>query len=548
MLIGCALVALVWYAFSPTLSNEFTNWDDHANFVDNEAFWGLGWSQVRWAWTTVHMGSYQPLGWIAYSTEFVFFGLDPRGYHAVSVLLYAAFIAALYALTLAVLRRWRHPDPPEPALDLWAGAVVALYAVHPLRVEVVACASAQSYLSAALFFVLATLAYVRACDARPRPRTTWIVISLVSFLAAVLCKAPVATLPALLVALERVPAAKTRRRGGLDRTGRTPGLARQSAVRSHWRGVPDRRLFRQGHDVHRRPERSSFVADPRRCRVLFAMVLRRRDFSVPTDLALFYVIPHPVSWRQPAFLLALGLTAVSGSALFFARRRFATLVPFVAASVAILLPMSGLVSISTQLVSDRHAFFATIPWIFPVTAVLGSFVRRGWRMTVAVLVTISAVVILTIQTRSLAQTWQTSETLWTRALASPSNRSLMAYNNLAAVYQDRGENRSSHRALSDRTRVGARPDRREWTRPGALESCRLVGEPGTAVRSRGGVRGGPEVIPWVDHGPLQDWSNLRQAGPVRRGRESLPSRAGAQPEARGRAKQSRGARETLTQP
>ena len=41
-----SLVALVTLAaFLPTLHNQFVNWDDDVNFLDNPHYRGLGWSQ-----------------------------------------------------------------------------------------------------------------------------------------------------------------------------------------------------------------------------------------------------------------------------------------------------------------------------------------------------------------------------------------------------------------------------------------------------------------------------------------------------------------------
>ena len=56
------LIALVTVAvFLPALHNQFVNWDDDRNFLDNPDYRGLGWSHLRWMWTTIHMGHYIPL-------------------------------------------------------------------------------------------------------------------------------------------------------------------------------------------------------------------------------------------------------------------------------------------------------------------------------------------------------------------------------------------------------------------------------------------------------------------------------------------------------
>src|SRR5262249_2133205 len=136
--IALVLAALSFAALQPIVENEFLTWDDDLNFVKNPYYRGLGWSQVAWAWTTFHLGSYPPLGWMLFSAEWSIWGVEPRGYHAVSLLLHAATAAALYVLTSSLARRCKMPIARGSALPLWAGLAVASYAVHPLRVETVA--------------------------------------------------------------------------------------------------------------------------------------------------------------------------------------------------------------------------------------------------------------------------------------------------------------------------------------------------------------------------------------------------------------------------
>ena len=66
-----ALIALVTFAaFLPALHNQFVNWDDDKNFLDNPYYRGLGWSQLRWMWTT-HLGHYIPLTWMTFGLDYL---------------------------------------------------------------------------------------------------------------------------------------------------------------------------------------------------------------------------------------------------------------------------------------------------------------------------------------------------------------------------------------------------------------------------------------------------------------------------------------------
>ena len=73
-LVAVPLVLLVAVAFLPALDNGFVDWDDELNFLENSHYRGLGWPQVRWAWSTFLLGVYQPLAWLLLEAQYVLFG------------------------------------------------------------------------------------------------------------------------------------------------------------------------------------------------------------------------------------------------------------------------------------------------------------------------------------------------------------------------------------------------------------------------------------------------------------------------------------------
>ncbi len=99
------LVACVWVAFSPVLSNGFVDWDDHLCILENHSFRGLGWEQIRFAFTTFTGGVYQPLGWLVQSLTYEFYGLDPRGYHLVCLLFHVVNVVLLHLLCVRLVAR-----------------------------------------------------------------------------------------------------------------------------------------------------------------------------------------------------------------------------------------------------------------------------------------------------------------------------------------------------------------------------------------------------------------------------------------------------------
>jgi len=99
------LIALATIAtFLPALSNGFVGWDDTMSLVDNPHYRGLGWAQLKWMFTTFHMGLYMPLSWLTLGLDSLVWGINPLGYHLTSVLLHAAAAIAFYFLGLRLLR------------------------------------------------------------------------------------------------------------------------------------------------------------------------------------------------------------------------------------------------------------------------------------------------------------------------------------------------------------------------------------------------------------------------------------------------------------
>ncbi len=222
------LVLLVVAAFSPCLRNDFVAWDDDKNFLNNPGYRGLGWVQLRWDWTSFQLGVYQPLAWMILGAESLLWGLRPWGYHLTSLILHALNTVVLLVLTLSLLSRCRprreRAEPGSSLLD--AGLAVALFAVHPLRTEVVAWASCQPYLPCALFSMLTVLAYLRALPEGAPPRRGSLVAAFCLFAAALLSKAVAVSLPAVLLILDVYP---------LRRLGGGPGRWFGPSVRGVWR-------------------------------------------------------------------------------------------------------------------------------------------------------------------------------------------------------------------------------------------------------------------------------------------------------------------------
>jgi protein O-mannosyl-transferase len=419
--LGLAVAMAAGAAFLPVLDNGFAGgFDDDENFLDNVDYRGLNWSQIGWAWRTFKLGVYQPLAWILLEIQYAMFGLAPRGYHLASLLMHAAVAVALYVLTATILARSLRPASESESAAILVGSSLAaiLFAVHPLRVEVVAWASCQPYLPCALFSHLAILAYLRACDDPGATRPGWLAASWLLFLLALLSKAVAVTLPAVLVILD---IAVLRR---IDR--------------GNWMGPSTRRVWL---------EKVPFLALSVVFQVLAILAKRSNESLIsirnyglpsrivqscystafylvktiwPAGLCAYYPLPRPVArlWTT-GYLTGIPLVVGATLIVILLRRRRTGLLACWAAFLIILSPNMGLLRISNQIAADRYSYFASMSLMIPVAFALSKWIRsarsaRGGA-TAPVCVVLALACILGGLSWRACPSWHDEGALWANA-------------------------------------------------------------------------------------------------------------------------------------
>jgi tetratricopeptide (TPR) repeat protein len=411
------LTVLAVVAFLPALDNGFVNLDDHANFLYNPNYRGMGRAQVAWAWVTDWLGVYQPLAWMLFEIQYLASGADPRGYHLTSLLLHAQTAVALYALTLALVGRAR-PDllaRNPTGVVLGSALAVALFVVHPLRVEVVAWASCQPYLPCAATAILAVIAYLVAADAAPPHRALGLLGAWALFALALLFKAAAVALPAVLLLLDYYP---------LQRLGGGPGRWFGASARWVWgEKVPFFALSLIFAALAVHAKRDTLVALEQRgplsrvAQACYGACFYLGKTIWPTHLCAYYPVPIPFDWRAPAYLVCAALTVAASITLLLLRRRHPG--PLVAwlAYLVILAPASGLVTISSQITADRYSYLATMSGVPLLAAAIAQLTRPGrGRGPIIVGVAMAGLGLLIGSSRALCRSWHDTATLASHAL------------------------------------------------------------------------------------------------------------------------------------
>src|SRR5437899_9017637 len=153
-------------------------------------------------WTTFHIAHWLPVTWMSFGLDYLFWGLEPLGYHLTNLVLHATSAAVFYLVARRILSL-AVPDPDDrgqAGLALSAGFAALLFALHPLRAESVAWATERRDVLLGLFYLLTILAYLRACERGERGRGWyWGAVGL--FACALLSKSMAVSLPAVLLIL-----------------------------------------------------------------------------------------------------------------------------------------------------------------------------------------------------------------------------------------------------------------------------------------------------------------------------------------------------------
>lgn len=144
-------------------------------------------TQRLMAGTGVEMPYYRPLASFSYSLGYAAFGLDPFGHHALNLAVFAGSILSVYAFSKTLT-----------GSTSVAGGAAALFAMHPLFMEVAPLADHRMDLLVTLFGVLAFTLFVRAQQAGT-PSLALHAGALSSYLAALASKEPALALVPLFV-------------------------------------------------------------------------------------------------------------------------------------------------------------------------------------------------------------------------------------------------------------------------------------------------------------------------------------------------------------
>ncbi|MFI5362594.1 MAG: tetratricopeptide repeat protein [Elusimicrobiota bacterium] len=428
---GIAAAALL--PFLPALRNGFVNWDDAHNFLDNSSFRGLGWTQVKWMFTSsIRMGHYMPLTWLTLGADYGLWGLNPAGYHLTNLLLHAANAVAFFFVGARLLAAALRLDRGAPELRLAAALSALLFAVHPLRVESVVWATERRDVLSGLFFLLTILGVLRLGREPATPRR---LAAPLGFYALSLCAKSVGvTLPLALLVLDVYP------------LRRLPGDPRR------WLEPESRPILREkipffalaavftvvGYVGQRQVDAAvSFSAVSPAARLaqsIMSLAFYVRKTLLPVALSPVYLRPAVFDPAGAAFMRSAVFVGGSIAAALALRRRWPALPAAYAYYAATLLPTIGLIPFGSHFAADRYSYLPCLAW--PLLAAGAVLRLRGRARGAAFAAGVAILVLLGALSWRQTLVWRDSESLWRQALSVDNNNYVARINLADALSRD----------------------------------------------------------------------------------------------------------------
>lgn len=403
--VGIALLTIV--AFLPVLRNGFVSWDDDKNFVENPHFRGLGLDQLRWMWTTFHMGHYVPLSWMTLGLDYEVWGMNPTGYHLTSLLLHAGNAVVVYLLARALFESSDIGSPNEHPFRLDAAAAFSalVFAVHPLRAESVAWATERRDVLSGLFYFSSLLVYLRSRNTAASRRGYWFALAL--FICALLSKATSMSLPAVLFVLNVYP---------LRRLGSASGWRSTEARRVYVEIAPFALLAAAtaGLSIVALHPPGQLGVAAKLAVSAYSLVFYLWKTVAPLGLAPLYEMPQHVDPGATRFVASAMIVATLAAIAWLLRRRQPGVTTALVAFFVVTLPMLGVVQNGPQIAADRYTYLAA-----PALAVLaGAGLLALLRSSAALAGGGATAIVLALAALTWEQSgvWRDSETLWLRVL------------------------------------------------------------------------------------------------------------------------------------
>ncbi|MCP4438836.1 MAG: tetratricopeptide repeat protein [Aureispira sp.] len=425
--IAILLMVVTYLAYGNALDNDFVDWDDYTYVINNDLVrpntTQTGQNEVGDIFKVPVSLNYHPLTiWSMRANDNVcpecMEGISAKPFIQWNIFIH--ILNALLVFFLIILL----------ADNLYiAGLVALIFAIHPMHVESVAWVSERKDVLYTFFFLASALAFWKQLVAREKGNsgTLWYVLAFGLFILACLAKAMAVVLPLVLLLLIFW---KTEKKGvsaifetldisNLVRLAPFFGVALffgMMAVKvqggDNFLGLLEIRsntaVAINDFDTFSILQRAQFAS--------YGFVMYLVKFFVPTDLCTFYPYPTQEEYDGSFFftIAPILVLAIFGLAFYALKKTKAVAFGLAFYLVTVILVLQFL-SVGVVIMADRYTYLPYIGLAFMLLMLVKEFFPENAHMPIYGAVGLWCVMLF-MQTNDQVDTWQNSDTLWSRVI------------------------------------------------------------------------------------------------------------------------------------
>lgn len=421
-------------AFYPSLQNNFTNWDDDLNVVENQHIKELSWENVKTWFSQDFVKHYVPLVMVSYALEYKLFGLDPFAYHTVNLLLHLLNCCLVFWFIYLL---W-----PKPGIAFFTAL---LFGIHPLHVESVAWISERKDVLYAFFFLFSLIAYIYY---KKRDRQVFYYVSIGLFLCSLLTKSMAVTLPLVLLLIDYLIK-------GFDKKWvqeKIPYLLLSVVFALLMLKIT------YGGSSGLENQHSPFSLLRNFLITNYGVVFYLQKLIVPIGLSAFY--PYPVKWGNNVpmlFMLSPIIVLALIALLFFVKKNKKEILVGSLFFLITIFPVLQLIPAGNAIAADRYSYIPSIGIFFVVGVFLSRLLNQNTIhlktvRRIAMVLVLAITSLLVIQTRQRCLVWKDGISLW-KDVTSQYPDVDFAHHNLGNAYLDAGLFNESVSSFNETLRI-----------------------------------------------------------------------------------------------
>jgi tetratricopeptide (TPR) repeat protein len=325
--------------------------------------------------------------------DYQIWGTKAAGHHATSVILHALNAVLLFGFLWTLLAK-TSLTMRERLILAWG--VAAVFAIHPLQNESVAWMAGRTQLLCTFFLLGGLWAYVAG-------RRRWMVW--VFYIAALLSKPMAVSMPFLMLAIDYFPLRRHQQSGWRRLVCEKAGMVLLAAAA----GIATILTKSEGHIAT-----MVLPASVQVFRMFESLAFYLWKLVWPTHLSPTYPIPWGLSLWQPPVLASVVIVALITAAAVLQRQRLPMFAAAWGAYLALVLPISGLMSQAAQMLAQRYAYLAMVPLLLLAGGAVVWLLRRSSRSVSIILICLLSgqLVVLAVRTRELIPDWRNDEAMW----------------------------------------------------------------------------------------------------------------------------------------